>query len=139
MRIYGSNGAPAAAPASTARRSGSTDFVLPRGGSAAGPSAAAAVRTVSGIDALIALQGVDDPAERRRRSIGRGRNALDTLDELKLGLLAGAVDQRAIGRLQAVVAGLKEGSGDPNLDDVLDAISLRVEVELAKMGRATGI
>ena len=41
---------------------------------------------VGGIDALIALQGVEDQAERRRRSVKSGRNALDLLDELKVGL-----------------------------------------------------
>ena len=45
---------------------------------------AASLRTIGGIDALIALQGQDDPAERRRRAVKRGRTALDVLDELKI-------------------------------------------------------
>ena len=32
-----------------------------------------------------------------------------------------------------VVSGLKDGSGDPMLDEVLAEIELRVEVEIAKM------
>jgi hypothetical protein len=49
-----------------------------------------ALRTRAGINALIALQGVEDPGERRRRAIERGRRALDALDELKLACSAAA-------------------------------------------------
>jgi hypothetical protein len=48
------------------------------------------LRTRGGINALIALQGVEDPGERRRRAIERGRRALDALDELKLACSAAA-------------------------------------------------
>jgi hypothetical protein len=88
---------------------------------------------ISGIDALIALQGVEDPAERKRRSVARGRSALDALDELKLGVLSGALDPSSLGRLKSAAEGLRDSSGDQNLDGVLAEIELRVEVELAKM------
>ena len=86
-----------------------------------------------GIDALLALQGVDDASERRRRSVARGRNALDVLEDLKLAVLSGTLDSSALGRLKAAVVGLNEPSGDRNLDAVLGEIELRVEVELAKI------
>jgi len=92
------------------------------------------LRMVSGIDALIALQGVEDPTERRRRAVKHGRRALDALDELKLGLLAGTLDQAIMLRLKSVTADLKDSSGDDKLDRVLAEIDLRVEVELAKAG-----
>ena len=38
------------------------------------------------------MQGVEDPTERRKRSVQRGRGALDVLDELKIGLLSGNLD-----------------------------------------------
>jgi hypothetical protein len=91
------------------------------------------LRTIGGIDALVALQGVDDPAERRSRGIKRGRIALDTLDELKLGLLSGNLDQSTLLRLKTSAAELKGGSGDPGLDGVLAEIELRVAVEIAKL------
>ena len=90
-------------------------------------------RSVGGIDALIALQGVEAPAERRRRAVARGRTALDVLNALKIGLLSGEVDAGMVARLKCAVCGLKDGSGDPLLDEVLAEIELRVEVELAKM------
>ena len=65
----------------------------------------------------------------------RGRGALDVLDELKLGLLTGSLDQATVARLRAAAADLKASSGDPGLDAVLAEIELRVEVELAKAGQ----
>ena len=87
-----------------------------------------------GIDALIALQGIEDPVERRHRAVKHGRRALDALDELEIGPLAGNLDQGTLLRLKAVAADLKDGSGDQGLDQVLSEIDLRVAVELAKAG-----
>src|SRR4030095_15440583 len=95
---------------------------------------ATAVRTIGGIDALIALQGIEEPGERRRRAIKKGRNALDVLDHLKLDLLSGEFDQATVLRLKSAAADLKDSSGDSGLDEVLAQIELRVEVELAKAG-----
>ena len=92
------------------------------------------MRTLGGIDALIALQGIEDPTERRRRAVKHGRRALDALDELKLGLLSGSLDQGTLLRLKAVAGDLKDSSGDDRLDQVLREIDLRVAVELAKAG-----
>lgn len=91
-----------------------------------------ALRTLGGIDALIALQGVEDPTERRRRAVKYGRRALDALDELKLGLLAGTLDHTTMLRLKSVADELREPTGDDRLDQVMAEIDLRVSVELAK-------
>ena len=90
--------------------------------------------TLGGIDALIALQGIENAGERRRRAVGHGALALDALDELKLGLLSGTLDRVTLRRLKAVAADLKDGSGDEQLDQVLSEIDLRIAVELAKAG-----
>jgi hypothetical protein len=92
------------------------------------------LRTLGGIDALIALQGIEDPAERRGRAVKYGRRALDALDELRLGLLSGTLDQATLLRLKSVSADLQGSSGDDKLDRVLGEIDLRVAVELAKAG-----
>jgi hypothetical protein len=98
--------------------------------------AAAAPKAPATIDALLALQGVeDDPVERRKRSVQRGRGALDVLDDLKIGLLSGNFDSSTVIRLRAAAAELKSSSGDAGLDAVLAEIELRVEVELAKAGQ----
>jgi hypothetical protein len=132
MRIQGPNGLGAAASTPTARRTTSGTFSVGNEDAATRPAPAAGLRTIGGIDALIALQGCDDPAERRRRAIKRGRLALDALDDLKLAFLAGSLDQAALGRLRMAAAELDERSGDERLDRVLAEIELRVEVELAK-------
>jgi hypothetical protein len=95
-----------------------------------------APKATANIDALIAMQGIEeDPAERRRRSVARGKGALDVLDDLKLRLLSGNLDSATMLRLRDAAANLKSSSGDPGLDSVLSEIELRVEVELAKAGR----
>ena len=91
------------------------------------------MRTVGGIDALIALQGVDETTERRRRSVVRGRAALDALDELKIALLSGNPGPATLNRLRSLSESLKELSGEAGLDGVLAEIELRVEVEIAKL------
>jgi len=93
----------------------------------------AALRTIGGIDALIALQGQDEQAARRHRAVSRGRVALDDLDELKVELLAGTLGSSVLMRLKSVTADLLDASGDEKLDAVLAEIDLRVAVEIAKM------
>jgi class II flagellar assembly regulator FliX len=134
MRIYGPNGTSIVATASQPRRASSTSFKVEDQEEPRQASAAPTLRTIGGIEALLALQGLADPAERRRRAIGRGRNALDALDELKLGVLAGTLDAGALARLKSVATELRDGSGEAKLDIVLAEIELRVEVELAKFG-----
>ena len=97
-------------------------------------TSAASLRAISTVDVLIALQGVEDPTERKKRAVAKGRNALDVLDALKLGLLDGGVDQSTLARLRVASEGLTETSGDARLDLVLSEIDLRVAVELAKAG-----
>src|SRR3954471_2571288 len=66
MRIYGPSGLAATAPATTAgtaRRAASGAFVVAENDTSLAAGSASALRTVGGIDALIALQGVEDPAE----------------------------------------------------------------------------
>ncbi len=136
MRIYGPNGVALGAPAGAARRAGGSGFALPDAVSATETRPAAVPRAPAGIDALLAMQGVEDPVERRKRSVKRGRGALEVLDELKIGLLGGGLDGAMVTRLRDAAASLKSSSGDPGLDAVLSEIELRVEVELAKADRA---
>jgi len=138
MRIYGPNGTTQATPASSTRRTSSSSFSLPDDtASTTETRATAAPKAAANIDALIALQGIEeDPAERRRRSVARGKGALDVLDDLKLRLLSGNLDLSMVSRLRDAAANLKSSSGDPGLDAVLSEIELRVEVELAKAGQS---
>ena len=135
MRIYGPNGTTLGSPASNVRRTSSTGFSLPDAASTPESRSAVAPKAAGNIDALLAMQGVEDPVERRKRSVQRGKGALDVLDDLKIGLLSGNFDTSTVSRLRDAAANLKSSSGDPGLDAVLSEIELRVEVELAKAGQ----
>jgi Class II flagellar assembly regulator len=134
MRIYGSNGSALATAPATARRAASGTFSVSEQDAPRNSAAAGSLRSISTIDGLIALQGVENQAERKKRAVVKGRNALDLLDGLKLGLLDGSVDGAMLARLKVASAGLTDGSGDPGLDAVLGEIDLRAAVELAKAG-----
>ncbi|KPF99834.1 flagellar assembly protein FliX [Rhodopseudomonas palustris] len=137
MRIYGPNGTTTSTSTGPVRRTGSSTFSLPTTTSQPEPEARAvhAPLAPTGLEALLAMQGVEDATERRKRSVARGRSALDVLDDLKIGLLAGSFNPSTVARLRAAAAELKASSGDPGLDAVLAEIELRVEVELAKAGQ----
>jgi hypothetical protein len=134
MRIYGPNGTALAIKPATARRTANGGFTVAEEEAPRQSAPASSLRSISTVDALIALQGVEDPTERKKRAVAKGRNALDVLDALKLGFLDGSVDQRMLARLKVAADGLTDTSGDPALDTVLGEIDLRVAVELAKAG-----
>jgi hypothetical protein len=135
MRIFGSNATARVANASAPRRAASGGFSVDESDAPKSTQPAASLRTIGGIDALIALQGQDEPAERRRRAVKRGRTALDALDELKIEVLGGSIGPSTLMRLKSATADLRDASGDERLDSVLAEIELRLEVEIAKMGR----
>ncbi len=134
MRIQGANGTALASAPASARRSAGGAFTVSEQETPRNAAAAGSLRTISTVDALIALQGVEDPRERKKRAVAKGRNALDVLDRLKLGLLDGSVDGSMLARLKVAAEGLSEQTGDPGLDMVMGEIDLRVAVELAKAG-----
>jgi hypothetical protein len=135
MRIYGPNGSSLGSPSAGVRRTSSTGFALPEATQSSENRAVIAPKAAANIDALLAMQGIEDPVERRKRSVQRGKGALDVLDDLKIGLLSGSFDASTVSRLRSAAADLKSTSGDPGLDAVLSEIELRVEVELAKAGQ----
>lgn len=136
MRIYGPNGTALATARTGTRRTGAGGtFTVAEEPASTTTASTSNLRSLGTIDALIALQGYEDPTERRRRAVQYGRQALDALDSLKLGVLDGNLDLSAVSRLKAVSSTLKQSTGDPGLDGVLAEIDLRVEVELAKATR----
>jgi hypothetical protein len=99
----------------------------------------AAVRgpaVVGSLDALVALQGIDDARERRRKAVRRGTEMLDILDDLKIALLSGQMPPAKVARLRAIVDRLDAGDAEPELRDLLREIDLRARVELAKLDRS---
>lgn len=134
MRVNGPNGTALASAPAAARRSAAGSFSVSEQDTPRNIAAAGSLRAVSTVDALIALQGVEDPRERKKRAVAKGRKALDVLDALKMAVLDGSVEPSALARLKVAADGLTEETGDPGLDIVLGEIDLRVAVELAKAG-----
>ncbi|WEK39711.1 MAG: flagellar assembly protein FliX [Candidatus Brevundimonas colombiensis] len=133
MKVVGPNGV--STPTSARATRSTSVFSLGQTAAAAAPPAAtasAAAGGVSDVSALMALQGVEGPLERRRRAIRRGGGLLDRLDELKLALLSGDADQASLDRLARSLREERADDGDPGLNAVLDQIDLRASVELAK-------
>ncbi len=133
MRIFGSNAIARGPAAPTPKRPAGGGFAVAEDQAPAGTGPVAALRTVGGIDALMALQGQDDQPERRRRAVTRGRVALDALDALKIDLLAGTLGTATVNRMKSAGVQLAEASGDAALDGVIAEIDLRLAVEIAKL------
>ncbi len=124
-----------AQPKAAARRPGAAGFTVDRAAEeprpAGSPPAAAGL---GGIEALLLLQGEEDPVLRRRKAAVRGRGILDALDGLKVAILSGRIDSQALLRIRAMLTERRTATSDPGLDEVLAHIELRAEVELAKLG-----
>jgi hypothetical protein len=134
MRIYGPNGAALATAPASSRRVAGGGFKVSEQETPRNMAAAGSLRSISSLDGLMALQGIENPTERKKRAVTRGRKALDVLDDLKLGLLDGSVDGSTLARLKVAAEGLTVETGDAGLDQILGEIGLRVAVELAKTG-----
>lgn len=123
---------------------------LPKGGAAkpaggfslggpSGPAQASSAAPAGGltgvasIDALLALQSVGSPLERKRKAVKRASGILDVLDEIKVSLLDGQVTPQALGRLVAALREERAETDEPGLEGVLGEIETRAAVELAKL------
>lgn len=139
MKVTGPNGINSPQVGQGTRRVGGQGFSLPAAeetGSASGVTRAAGASPVGSLDALIALQQVDEPLERRRKAIRRGGQLLDILDRLKLALLNEELGEGELRALAVAVREQRASTGDPQLEALLDQIETRAAVELAKRAPA---
>ncbi|WP_075215634.1 flagellar assembly protein FliX [Mongoliimonas terrestris] len=138
MRINGTSRIVGPQAGSAARRADASGaaFAPAAPDTPARSSAATHSPMLGGLDALIALQGLEEdlPRQRRRRAVRRGHDILDVLEEIRIAFLGGAFSGSALDRAAVLLAAL-EPSGDPALDALIEDIALRAEVELAKQGR----
>ena len=95
---------------------------------------AAPVTTVAGV---LAMQSVDPDAqsspEERKRRAQRGYELLDRLEEIRRGLLIGAIPKDRLADLAQMVRQRREKGADPVISKLLDEIELRASIELAKL------
>ncbi|MHA6287050.1 flagellar assembly protein FliX [Maricaulis sp. CAU 1757] len=139
MKISGPNSTSAATSAKrkgAARTSG--DGFKPDAGAAATSARAAggasAASSVQSVDAILALQGVEDFTHARKRATERAFSLLDVLDELKIGLLEGGLPRAKLVALMNLLQTRRDQTDDAQLEAALDEVETRAAVELAKFG-----
>lgn len=98
--------------------------------------------TVGGIDSILAVQEVaaapDATEDKTRRETRRyGADLLDRLTAVRDGMLAGAVSKEELADLARTMRAERRRSNDPGLDEIIDEIELRAEVEIAKLTQRT--
>ena len=118
----------------SAQRAGAGTFQLDDTATPQQAAAPTAPISATGIDALLALQAIDDPLLARKKAVRRGSALLDALAAAQADLLTGHVGEGRLNQMMALVTQARE-SVDPELDALIDDIELRVRVELAKNGR----
>jgi class II flagellar assembly regulator FliX len=91
---------------------------------------------IGAVDTILALQGIEDSTDERRRGVQHGDEMLKLLDEVRDGLLAGGIPRATLHRLAAATSKRRDGFADPKLQIILDEIELRARVELAKLEQA---
>lgn len=139
MKVSGTGGPSPASTGKPAARTGGGGFQLSGVSAPAAPaqvSGAAGVSRVMGVEALLALQDVESPTERKRRSVRRADRLLDELDGLKVALLGGELSRGQLDSLARAVREQRSTTDDPKLEAVLDEIETRAAVELAKLETA---
>lgn len=94
-----------------------------------------ATQNIAQLDALLAMQGAQDPTERatRKRMTIRSSDVLSALDRVRLGMLTGTMTVGDMIDVADVVATHRERVHDPELTALMDEIDLRAQVEIAKM------
>lgn len=137
MRVKGSSGASGVNGPKSTRRS-TSGFTLGESAPAAptpGPSGvdrSGAVATTF-LDAAEMLRGL----ERRKAAVEIGRRSLDQLRELQAAILAGRIEPALAGRLAALAREPRDPVDDPELQNVLDEIALRVDLETKRIVRSS--
>ena len=91
---------------------------------------------IAAVDTILALQGIDDSPDQRQRAARHGEQLLGLLDEVRDGLLAGAIPRATLHRLAHATTASHQSFADPKLQGILEEIELRALVELAKLEQA---
>lgn len=140
MKVYGPTGSQSAGPVrgAGAAASGGTFSVASAEEASEGAEAQrmAGLEGVMTVSALLALQGVEDPMQRKKRAVGRASRILDMLDALKVAILDGEASPQTLDNLARAVREERTSTDDPRLEAVLNEIETRAAVELAKLGAA---
>lgn len=127
------------APSKTKKKDKAQDSDSSFGDFVAGQSQQAAPakasQSIAQVDALLAVQGAEDPSHgaARKRMRHRANTLLNELDKIRMAMLGGSLTVGHMINIADVVAQHRENITDPKLTAIMDEIDLRAHVELAKM------
>ncbi len=140
MKVNGPSSLGSAATTRAGSRPAASGFSVSSESGGAGEIAhvapSVAMSGVSSLDALLALQEVAGPLERKRRAVRRAGKILDVLDGIKIALLDGELTPKALDQLVQAVRQERSDVDDPALERVLNEIEARAAVEIAKLEMA---
>jgi len=91
--------------------------------------------TLSVANAIFATQMVGEEEERelRKKQLKRGQSLIEKLEEIRDGLLLGYISKDRLIEIARFVKERKFEAEDEKLNDIINEIELRIEVELAKL------
>ena len=130
-------GSPSVKRGERSQKAASGKFAKQVGGQESSYDPVSGVAPVHGVDALLAVQEVEDSITGGRNARARqwGGEVLDRLEAIRLGLLAGGIPIDELQNIANLVTKQRETVSDPRLQEILDEIELRARVELAKHER----
>ena len=102
-------------------------------------SGAGGAAPLTPLDALLSLQEVPDSTSGRSKGLARANDMLDLLEEVRRGILLGAISGPKLKVLAELARNHRQNGdaslkSDEKLNEILSEIELRSEVELAKLG-----
>ena len=92
---------------------------------------------VGAVSSILAVQQTADATDHKSRGLmmQHGNDLLDRLEQIRLSILAGTISKDRLQELARRLRERKSASDDPRLNDLIDEVELRVEVEIAKFTR----
>ena len=87
---------------------------------------------VSTVDALLPVEPPTADSDKKNAS-SRAARILDRLEDIRQGLLVGAISKPRLEELAGTIKETRETALDPVMSDILDEIELRAKIELAKL------
>ncbi len=88
---------------------------------------------VATLDAIVPIDSAAVEEQHKNLAKGRAVFILDRLEDIRQGLLLGAVSQSGLQELARTIREARGETLDPKMSDILDDIELRAKIELAKL------
>lgn len=94
------------------------------------------ISATSSLSNLLSLQEISEEDIKRKKLLQQGKNMLDTLENLRQQLLIGTIPAHMLQDLNRQIMLEKQMTADPQVNDLIEEIELRLAVELAKLEHA---